>query len=120
VGANLFERVIETAGVQETLTLASELTGEGGRLIIAGYHQDGPRHVNMRLWNWRGIDVINAHERKPEVRVEGIRRAIDAVLSERLRLELLGIRRFTLDRINEAFAAIAGSHSEFAKAVVRI
>ena len=22
-----------------------------GRLIVAGYHQDGPRTVNMQLWN---------------------------------------------------------------------
>jgi hypothetical protein len=26
------------------------------------------RQVNMQLWNWRGIDVINAHERDPRVR----------------------------------------------------
>ena len=32
---------------------------------IAGYHQDGPRTVDMQLWNWRGIDVVNAHERDP-------------------------------------------------------
>jgi hypothetical protein len=27
---------------------------ERGKLIVAGYHQDGPRQVNMWLWNWRG------------------------------------------------------------------
>ena len=64
-------RVIEAVGKQWPLDLAGELTGERGRLIIAGYHQDGPRQVNMQLWNWRGIDVINAHERDPEVYVAG-------------------------------------------------
>ncbi|HET9478294.1 MAG TPA: zinc-binding dehydrogenase, partial [Pyrinomonadaceae bacterium] len=49
--------VIETAGTQESLDLATELTSERGRLVIAGYHQDGPRQVNMQLWNWRGLDV---------------------------------------------------------------
>ena len=57
------KRVIEAAGAQATLGLAPALTGTYGRLIIAGYHQDGPRQVNVQLWNWRAIDVINAHER---------------------------------------------------------
>ncbi len=35
-----------------------------GRLIIAGYHQDGLRSVNLQTWNWNGLDVINAHERE--------------------------------------------------------
>lgn len=34
-----------------------------GRLIVAGFHQDGERSVDMQGWNWRGLDVINAHER---------------------------------------------------------
>jgi threonine dehydrogenase-like Zn-dependent dehydrogenase len=55
--------VIECTGMQWPLDLAGELTRERGRLVIAGFHQDGPRQVNMFLWNWRGLDVINAHER---------------------------------------------------------
>ena len=64
-GGRFCERVIEAVGKQWPLDLAGELTAEGGRLVIAGYHQDGPRQVNMQLWNWRGLDVINAHERDP-------------------------------------------------------
>ena len=71
------ERVIEAVGLQWPLDLAGELTGERGRLVIAGYHQDGPRQVNMQLWNWRGIDVINAHERDPQRYVDGMRAAVD-------------------------------------------
>lgn len=40
-GGAMCERVIEAVGKQWPLDLAGELTGEGGRLIIAGYHQDG-------------------------------------------------------------------------------
>src|SRR5687767_2699649 len=58
-----FHRVIEVGGTQSTLDLASALCGEYARLVIAGYHQDGLRQVNMQQWNWRGIDVVNAHER---------------------------------------------------------
>jgi NADPH:quinone reductase len=42
------------------------------------------RQVNMQEWNWRGIDVINAHERAMSRYVQGMRHAIDAVLAGRL------------------------------------
>jgi threonine dehydrogenase-like Zn-dependent dehydrogenase len=45
------ECVIEAVGKQWPLDLAAELTQVRGRLIVAGYHQDGPRQVNMQLWN---------------------------------------------------------------------
>ena len=67
--------VIEAVGKQWPLDIAAELTCERGRLIIAGYHQDGLRQINMQLWNWRGLDVINAHEREQRVYMEGIRNA---------------------------------------------
>ena len=72
--------VIEAVGLQSSLDLASALTGERGRLVIAGYHQDGLRQVDMQGWNWRGIDVINAHERAMERYVHGMRNAVDAVI----------------------------------------
>ena len=78
------DRVIEAVGKQWPLDLAAELTRERGRLIVAGYHQDGPRNVNMQLWNWRGLDVINAHERDPKIYREGMREAVNAVASGRL------------------------------------
>ena len=80
-GGRGFDRVIEAAGEQATLDLASALVAEHGRLIIAGYHQDGRRQVDMQSWNWRGIDVINAHERSRERQIGGVRAAIDAVLN---------------------------------------
>jgi threonine dehydrogenase-like Zn-dependent dehydrogenase len=83
-GGRGFDRVIEAAGVQSTLDLASALTAERARLVIAGYHQDGLRQVNLQEWNWRGIDVINAHERAIERYAAGIRAAADAVLEGRI------------------------------------
>ncbi|HLL81515.1 MAG TPA: zinc-binding dehydrogenase, partial [Longimicrobium sp.] len=82
-GGTFADRVIEAVGKQWPLDLAAEITKERGRLVVAGYHQDGPRQVNMQLWNWRGLDVINAHERDPQVYLDGIRAAVDAVASGR-------------------------------------
>ncbi len=71
--------VIEAVGKQWPLDLAAELTRERGRLIIAGYHQDGLRQVNMQMWNWRGLDVINAHEREQRIYIDGMRDAAQLV-----------------------------------------
>jgi threonine dehydrogenase-like Zn-dependent dehydrogenase len=71
--------VVEATGKQWPLDISAELTRERGRLIIAGYHQDGLRQVNMQLWNWRGLDVINAHERDHLVYIQGIKDAVEAV-----------------------------------------
>ena len=114
------ECVIEAAGKQESLDLASELTSERGRLVIAGYHQDGPRQVNMQLWNWRGLDVINAHERDPQVYVAGMREAISAVRDGVLKPRSLYTHRFRLAELPQAFEAIGRSPEGFVKALITL
>jgi threonine dehydrogenase-like Zn-dependent dehydrogenase len=112
------DRVIEAVGKQWPLDLAAELTREGGRLVIAGYHQDGPRQVNMQLWNWRGFDVINAHERDPAVAVQGMREAVAAIESGLIDPRLLITHRYPLDRLGEALDATRDRPGNFVKAVV--
>jgi len=114
------DRVIEAVGAQGPLNLAAELTRERGKLIIAGYHQDGARQVNMQLWNWRGLDVINAHERDPQVYEEGMRAAVDAVASGRLNPAPLYTHTFPLERIGEAFETMIQRPEGFMKAVIRL
>jgi threonine dehydrogenase-like Zn-dependent dehydrogenase len=112
------DRVIEAVGTQWPLDLASDLTRVRGRLVIAGYHQDGPRQVNMQLWNWRGLDVINAHERDPAVYVDGIRGAVEAVSSGILNPTRLYTHTFHLDQLAEAFEMIRERPDGFLKALV--
>ena len=111
------ERVIEATGLQDALDLATELTCERGRLIVAGYHQDGPRQVDMQLWNWRGLDVINAHERDPHRYVEGMRAAVDAVSRGVLDPSSL-YTQFSLEKLSEAFKMMQARPDGFLKAVV--
>jgi threonine dehydrogenase-like Zn-dependent dehydrogenase len=105
-------------GKQWPLDLAAELAREGGRLIIAGYHQDGPRQVNMQLWNWRGFDVVNAHERDRAVAVRGMREAVEAVRSGLIDPALLITDRYPLDRLGEALNATRDRPGSFVKAIV--
>lgn len=110
--------VIEAVGKQEALDLATELTRERGRLIIAGYHQDGLRQINLQLWNWRGLDVINAHERNPEVYREGIEAAVTGVLDGTLDPFPLFTHRFPLKDIHLALDAMKERPDNFLKALV--
>lgn len=110
--------VIECVGRQGALDLASSLVATGGRLVIAGYHQDGPRQVDMQGWNWRGIDVINAHERCDRVRMRGMAEAAEAVADGRLDLRLLVTHRFPLDRLDAALDATRDKPDGFVKAWV--
>ncbi len=112
------DRVIEAVGQQWPLDLAAELTRERGKLIVAGYHQDGPRQVNMQLWNWRGLDVINAHERDPAIYIRGLREAVEAVVSGRLDPTPLYTHTFPLDRLDEALDATRDRPDGFLKALV--
>src|SRR5207248_5809352 len=100
------------------LDLAAELTRERGRLIVAGYHQDGVRRVNMGLWNWRGLDVINAHERDAEIYIHGIRKAVQLVASGHLDPSPLYTHVFPLDRLDEALNATRDRPDGFLKALV--
>jgi threonine dehydrogenase-like Zn-dependent dehydrogenase len=112
------ERVIEAVGAQWPLDLAGELTAERGRLVIAGYHQDGLRHVNLQLWNWRGIDVVNAHERDPRAYVEGIRGAVGLMSAGVLDPAPLYTHRFPLEALGEALELARSRPDGFLKALV--
>ena len=116
----LCERVIECVGKQWPLDLAAELVAFGGKLIVAGYHQDGPRQVNMQMWNWKGIDVINAHERDPAVQRRGVQEAINAVASGQLDPAPLFTHHYALDQLGAALDATRDKPGNFVKALVTL
>ncbi len=110
--------VIEATGKQRPLDLATNLVRVRGRLIVAGYHQDGPRTVNMQLWNWNGIDVINAHERDPAVYRSGMEEGVRLLAAGELDLEPLITHTFPLADINLAFRMTEERPEGFLKSVV--
>jgi threonine dehydrogenase-like Zn-dependent dehydrogenase len=114
----LCDIVVEAAGKQWPLDLSAEITAERGRLIIAGYHQDGLRQVNMQLWNWRGLDVINAHERNPEIYLQGMKSALETIITGRLDPSSLYTHRYSLNEIGEAFETAANRPAGFLKALI--
>jgi 2-desacetyl-2-hydroxyethyl bacteriochlorophyllide A dehydrogenase len=113
-----FDCAIEAAGEQRTLDVAASLVATRGRLVIAGYHQDGPRLVDMQSWNWRGLDVINAHERDESAYVDGMRRAIDLIAAGRLDPRPFYTHVLPLEAIGEAMRLSVERPDGFLKALV--
>ncbi len=110
--------VIESVGEQQALDLAASLVATRGQLVIAGYHQDGPRTVDMQQWNWRGLDVTNAHERDPLMYSQGLRLAVDALASGILRLGPLITTQVPLAQLDDAFRLMQTRPDGFLKALV--
>lgn len=113
-------RVIECTGKQAGLDLVGEIAAVRGRVTIAGFHQDGPRQVDMQLWNWRGLDIINAHERDPKLYVEGTREAVKLIASGRLDPNPLYTHTFPLDRLADALAMTRDRPDGFVKAIIEM
>lgn len=113
-------RVIEATGKQEALDVATEIVSEGGRIIIAGYHQDGLRQVNLQKWNWKGIDVINAHERDPRKYLTGMQKAMDAVVEGIITPETLYTDILPLEELNKGFELTASRPDGFMKALIQL
>jgi threonine dehydrogenase-like Zn-dependent dehydrogenase len=116
--AGAYECVVECTGSQGGLDSASALVGTGGRLVIAGYHQDGDRRVDMQSWNWKGLDVINAHERDPARYLEGTRAALEAIRRREIDVWPLLTHSVCLDQIDRGFELLRSRPEGFTKAIL--
>ncbi|MCM1134103.1 MAG: alcohol dehydrogenase catalytic domain-containing protein [Clostridium sp.] len=65
-----FQNVMEFAGTESGLRLAGDMVCAHGRLGIGGYHNDGLRNIDYKLWNFKAISSINCHERRIEYEAE--------------------------------------------------
>jgi len=112
------DRVIEVTGKEWPLNLSIELTAERGKLIVAGFHQDGMRQVNMQLLNWRGIDMINAHERDTKQYIKGIRNAITAIQTGKMNPFPMFTHNFSLEETGKALDYLKSRPEGFIKALI--
>lgn len=115
---NFCERVIECTGKEWPLNLSIELTGTRGKLIVAGFHQDGMRSVNVQMLNWRGIDMISTHERDPQQYINGIKAAIKAVEEGKMDPYPLFTHTFSLDEMEQAYQHLTERPDGFIKALI--
>lgn len=117
---NGFDVVIEASGHPDGLTLAAQMVKAHGFLSILGYHQGGFRSVDMQLWNWKAIEVLNAHERRIDYQMDSMKRGLDLIAAGRFDPSLLVTHRFNLDEVDLAFSALEKKPHRFVKGVIGI
>jgi threonine dehydrogenase-like Zn-dependent dehydrogenase len=70
------------------------------------------------MWNWKGLDVINAHERDAEIYLQGMRASIDAVVAGALDPTPLYTHIYPLEDLSHALDLLGTRPEGFLKALV--
>ncbi len=114
-----FEAVIEAAGVAPAIDLCTNLVTQHGTITLVGYHEsnDGLRTVNMQLWNFKAIDVVNGHVRRHDEKMEAMKKGIQLLSEGKLITEPL-VRLYDLENVDSAFADFAANKEGLFKAVL--
>jgi threonine dehydrogenase-like Zn-dependent dehydrogenase len=112
--------VAEVSGSQPGLDLAGKMTRVHGILSVVGYHQNGLRSVDMQLWNWKGITVINAHERRNNYHINYMKAALKLIESKRLDIKNLLTHEYKFTDINKAFEDAEKKPQGYIKGFLRI
>jgi threonine dehydrogenase-like Zn-dependent dehydrogenase len=110
--------VVEASGSQKGLALAGEMTRTHGFLSILGYHQGGARTVDMQLWNWKALSILNAHERRPWYLMECMERGLALVDSGAIRIAPLVTHSYPLEEVDSAFHDLHAKPATFSKAII--
>jgi threonine dehydrogenase-like Zn-dependent dehydrogenase len=112
-----FDVVFEASGTQPGLDLSTELVREHGTLSVLGYHQ-ARRSVDMQAWNYKSLDVVNAHVRDRLRMRESVARGLQLMATGRVQTGALITHRFALDEVDRAFETLVDKPSGFIKAVI--
>jgi threonine dehydrogenase-like Zn-dependent dehydrogenase len=115
----LFDVVIEAAGTQSAIDLATPLVRHHGRIVLVGYHitNEGMRTVNMQQWNFRAIDVINGHVRNMREKRDALEAGLRLIAAGRLKLDPL-VTSYPLPEVGRAFEDLVARKEGLFKAVL--
>ena len=118
-GSHPFDVVVEATGTQAGLSLAAALVRPHGVITILGYHP-GERVVDLGLWNWKALDVVNGHVRDRALLRHSTENAVKMLSSGRIDPSRLVTHAFSLAGVDEAFKALRDKPDGFIKAVIVI
>jgi len=111
---------IEAAGNAHALALAGRMLKAHGVLSIVGYHQGESTAVDMQMWNWKALELLNAHERRQDYQMDCMRRGLKLIEAQKLNTASLVSHSFTLEQVDKAFQAILDKPQGFIKAVISL
>lgn len=112
-----FDVVVEATGTQAGLSLAAALVRPHGVVTILGYHR-GERVVDLGLWNWKALDVVNGHVRDRGLLRRSTENAVKMLSSGRIDLSRLVTHTFSLAEVDEAFTVLRDKPEGFVKAMI--
>jgi threonine dehydrogenase-like Zn-dependent dehydrogenase len=114
-----FDVVIEAAGTQSSVDLATALVRQHGRIVLVGYHQTGGgmRGVNMQQWNFKAIEVVNGHVRNSWEKAQAMAAGVRLIAAGRLRVEPL-VSFYEFGNIGAAFRDLVARKEGLFKALL--
>ena len=114
-----FDLVIEAAGNQAAIDLATTLAAQHGMINLIGYHQSnqGLRTVNMEQWNFKALDIINGHVRREDEKRTAMSKAIDLLATGQITTEPL-ITPIPFSEIQPTFAKLDQTQPGLSKAAL--
>ncbi len=117
--AGEYDLVIEATGVQPAVDLCSDIVAQHGRIVLIGYHESdgGMRHVNLKLWNFKAIDVVNGHVRRDDEKLAAMKKGMRLMADGALLTKPL-VRRYKLENVGQAFEDFAANRQGLFKAVL--
>jgi threonine dehydrogenase-like Zn-dependent dehydrogenase len=113
----LVDVVVEASGTQPGLDLSTRLVRPHGTISILGYHQSA-RTIDMEAWNWKGLDVANAHVRDRAALRASTAAGLALQASGRIDIATLITHRFDLDHVDDAFRALRDKPHGYVKAMI--
>ncbi len=120
LGSDGFDLVVEASGTQPGLDLASALATEQGTLSILGFHQAASRAVDVQSWNWKALDVVNAHVRDRHRLADSTRAALRLLGAGKLQIADMLSHRYPLEQVDQAYEALQNKPPGFIKAVIAL
>lgn len=114
-----FKNVMEFTGAPDGLKLAGDMVCAHGRLGIGGYHNDGTRTVDFKLWNMKAIDMVNCHERRIEFEAELCRRALDLISKDIWKFKGVTNHIYSMEEFDKANIEMKNHTNNFIKGAVR-
>jgi len=118
-GLGEFDVVIEAAGVQKTLDIAVGLVKEHGKILVFGAHRSegGMRGFHMFSLNYKADDLINAHVRRDDEKMDALAEAAELIHDGRLDVARL-VTPYPITGINTAMQDLISRKEGLFKASV--
>ncbi|MBB5888844.1 zinc-binding dehydrogenase [Kutzneria kofuensis] len=113
-----FDVVLEATGVTPGLATAGRLVRPFGTLNVVGYHHSGDAKMDMDLW-YKAVTVVNGFCPDRTRTIAAMVTALELIAQRRFSYAPLVTHRYTLDQIDDAFAAMEAAGPDFVKGVVR-